>query len=733
MSEIDPTSAGGGAVATPGDPEAAGAPSAAPVNGNGHAPPGAMTADDPAAMAALLPPAELVEPTALGDLDQAAVEAVGTELAPLPFPPLPLPLGKRAVTGRYRSAGTPFQVELRVDVDGPRPTKRVSADYYAIGGATTTYFGSMRVDAATVTVTPSTITITGVGSFTWAAGAPKVKVVIPRVVFPLPPGSALLQHQTTAGAPGAAYVCRFTSRFLREVLLEQDRQDTVPAPFVSYDTGALPSGGAARTLSVISAYQEAGIGMLSSGTTDVVDTTEAGAGGSWSDAELHAAMVRHFSLWRDVPQWAVWLFHARLHDIGPTLLGIMFDQVGRQRQGAAVFYAGLDGTTPEQRRLQLYTCTHELGHCFNLLHSWQKSLASPPGVDRPASLSWMNYPWRFPGGPAAFWSGFGFQFDDQELVHIRHAFRDDVIMGGAPFGVGSALENDVGWRTPEEDRSGLALELSAPAVFPLGAPVSVELRLSATDARGARATSTLRPRTGAVEIAIRKPNAQVVVYEPFVQHCVSDKLIAIEPQTPISEGAFIGYGRDGLYFAEPGIYELRARYVAPDGSTVLSNVARLRIRAPLTDADDAVADLCLGDEQGRLFALVGSDLPELSRGNDALREVVERYGDHPLAAYARIVLGTNEAREFKLVGPDNQIDVRKPRPEEAEQLLTPVLDVAAVRAPAERVEAPDAKLREGAAALRRMADEPTSEFAPHVAAYIRARRREIAAEVAVPE
>jgi len=62
-----------------------------------------------------------------------------------------------------------------------------------------------------------------------------------------------------------------------------------------------------------------------------------------------------------------------------------------------------------------------------------------------------------------------------------------------------------------------------------------------------------------------------------------------------------------------------------------------------------------------------------------------------------------------------------------------VLDVAAVRAPAERVEAPDAKLREGAAALRRMVDETTSELAPHVAAYIRARRREIAAEVAVPE
>ena len=46
----------------------------------------------------------------------------------------------------------------------------------------------------------------------------------------------------------------------------------------------------------------------------------------------------------------------------------------------------------------------------------------------------MNYPWRYPqGGPGAFWNAFPFQFDDQELIHIRHAFRDSVIMGGKFF------------------------------------------------------------------------------------------------------------------------------------------------------------------------------------------------------------------------------------------------------------------------------------------------------------
>jgi len=140
----------------------------------------------------------------------------------------------------------------------------------------------------------------------------------------------------------------------------------------------------------------------------------------------------------------VWLFTARLHDLGPGLLGIMFDQQGRQRQGCADFHASLAGTTPDRLRSQLYTCVHELGHCFNLFHSFHKEFMNPPQPNRLGALSWMNYPQRYqpssgPGGTAAFWSAFPFRFDDLELVHLRHAFRDNIIMGGNPFGTGAAL------------------------------------------------------------------------------------------------------------------------------------------------------------------------------------------------------------------------------------------------------------------------------------------------------
>lgn len=687
---------------------------------------GSAATEDEAAVAvatALAPPVE--EPTELGDLDAVALDGLGAR----PLPIVPLPFLKRKVYGRYRSTGTPYQVELRVDVDGPAPTMRISADYYAISGATVSYFGSMRVDSPTVSITATHVVVSGTGRYTWAAGAPRVKVTIPRVPITSAPAAATMQHLLPSGSPGATYICRYLGSAFRAVLFEQDCQDTVPAPFTSYNTGSLPSGGPARTLSALTAYSEAGVQLLTTGANDVISTAEAGVNTAWSDAELHASMIRHFSRWRELPQWAVWLFHAKLHDIGPNLYGIMFDQQGRQRQGCAVFYAGIGGTTADARRLQLYTCVHELGHCFNLLHSWQKSLATPPQPNRPASPSWMNYPWRFPGGPAAFWSAFPFRFDAQELVHIRHGFLNDVIMGGNPFGTGSALEEVESWREPVEDRSGIRLELAAPPSFAYGAPVTIEIRLTSVDERGVLVTKHIRPRNGNVEIAIAQPGGRVVEYEPLLHHCMSDEdaVVLGGEQQAYADRAFVHYGKEGFYFDRPGTYRLRARYTAPDGSVILSETLSFRVRPPATAEDAEVADLLFGDEQGTLMYLVGSDFAGLQRGNDALTRVWEEHPDHPLANVARLVQGVNAAREFKEIQADNTVRVRAADTDAAIGLLTPILDVNAVRKAA-------GKRKEGLERTTAVARQLRTEIAPAqgdsaLEGYIVARRREIGAEL----
>lgn len=661
------------------------------------------------------------EPTAKGDFEASALigagEAAGESAAAS---------AKALVRGRYRSSGGAWIVELRVDVDGPRAMRRLSADYYSVSGGTVTYFGSMRLDAAAVTWSAGLVTITGTARYTFGTSFPKVRVTIPRVDVGQRNAAATLRFYNATDQPGAVYICNYASSRFRTVLLEQDVQQGV-TPFSSYNTGSLPSGGPARNMSVISAYAEAGIQMLSTGGSNIIS---AAGNPSWSDAELHAAMQANFSRFADVPQWAVWLMHAKLHDKGSGLYGIMFDQQGKQRQGCAVFYESLAGTSASQKRLQLYTCVHEVGHAFNLLHSWQKSLATPPAPNRPGSPSWMNYPWNFAGGAGAFWSAFPFEFDDLEVIHLRHAFRDNVIMGGNPFGSGAGLERESGWADPEQDESGLRLSIKAPRSLPYGMPVTVDLELHGTTERGRTVPTVLGPRPSTIDIAIGRPNGSSTTFSPLLHHCrgEEDKRLVRAGDAPVRDSAFIHYGEDGFVFDQPGMYKLRARYIAEDGSIVLSDVITLLVQSPMSSADNEVAALAFGDEQGTLMSLLGSDDPSLRSGNNALMEIIERHPEHPVAAAARVVIGTNAAREFKAVHGDGSVSVRSPQADDAVALLSEVFDLDAVCAAASSAEAAGEASEAAAEQLPQVGTN--KEVSSAIDAFIRCRVNEVAVEVA---
>lgn len=614
-----------------------------------------------------------------GDPTQGAESVAGSSaalpVAPIaPIKPPVITIAKRPVSGRYRGTLGGFQIELRVDCDRTRPMKRISADFFQVSGGTTTYFGSFVVKAPTVTVSSTTVTLKGLGSFTFSAGAPVVEVTIPRRTIFQSQAAATLKFFTASGTLGSTYTCAFESIYFRTVRIETDRVSDVTTPvFSSYNTASLPSGGSARTLSVVSSYAEAGVEMIPTAGSNVINVSEAGADVKWSNAELHAAMQKHFTLWKDLEQWAVWQLVAQQHEMGTGLYGIMFDQQGKQRQGCAVFHAGIGGTAADKLRLQLYTYVHELGHCFNLLHSWQKQYANPPAPNRPNSLSWMNYPWNYPnGGAAAFWSQFPFQFDNEEVIHLRHAFRNNIIMGGSNFAVGAALGRDV-MADPIRDASGLSLSISThQASFALGEPVVLQIALGATDSRGKRVHSWLHPNCGMVKVVIRKPSGEVVAYEPLIDHLVGERESFVSGSDQITDSAYIGYGKDGFYFDQPGHYRIRAAYAALDGSEVMSDIITVRVRYPVTASEESLADLFMGDDQGTLLYLLGSDDESLRSGNAAFDEVLDKHGKHPMANYVRLIKGINAARNFKQIGVDKQVEVRTARLDESAEMLSAV-------------------------------------------------------------
>lgn len=609
-----------------------------------------------------------------------AAERPVPEIVPVPVHPLPvgphvpgpIALKKRPVSGRYEGVLGGFRIELRVDVDRTRPMNRVSGDFYQVSGATTSYFGSFIVHSVVLTVTATTVTVRGTGTFTFAASAPVVQVTIPRRTVFQPQAAASLQFLTAGGSPGALYTCAFVSIYFRTLNLETDSVSDVTTPvFGSYNTGALPSGGSSRSLSVVSAYAEAGVQMVPTAGSNVINIASAGANATWSNAELHAAMVSHFTLYQNLPQWAVWQLVARLHDLGSGLYGIMFDQEGKHRQGCAVFHEGIGGITNEKLRLQLYTYVHELGHCFNLLHSWQKSYANPPLPNRPNALSWMNYPWNYPlGGAAAFWSNFAFQFDNEEIIHLRHAFRNNIIMGGSNFTSGSALGKDV---LPDlvRDDSGLRLKISThQESFALGEPVVLQIELGTTASVPRKVHSWLHPNFGMVKVVIQKPNGEVVAYEPLIDHLVGGREAFISGNETLKDSAYIGYGKGGFYFGQPGHYLIRAVYAAGDGSEILSDLIRVRVRYPVTAADASLADLFMGCDQGTLLYLLGSDSEFLRNGNAAFDEVLDRHGKSPMANYARLIKGINASRDFKTIHGETTIVVRDAELGESTQLLS---------------------------------------------------------------
>jgi hypothetical protein len=629
----------------------------------------------------------------------AETDAAVTEAPPIPeappeaveAPPAPIIiLKKRLVRGRYRSGGAGYQLELRVDVGGSRPMNRVSGDFFSTTGSTTSYFGSFVVNAPTITTTATEVKVEGLGKFTWSAGAPFIRVTIPRVSIIQPPAPATVQFVTPPSTPGASYLCTFASPYFRTVELETDSVAGA-VPFVSYDTGSLPQppGSPARVLSVPGAYAEAGIEMQVAGTANVIPVSAAGANATWSDAELHAAMVNHFSLHADKPQWKVWMLVATSYD-GGGVRGIMFDYNDAfQRQGAAVFYDAIQGTDAATQRAQLRTYVHELGHAFNLLHSWQKDLADPPQPLGPngglGDLSWMNYAWKYqpappaPGGEAAYWSGFGFQFTDNELIHLRHGFYKNVIMGANPFGKGAAEIDPELFDAPVLDQSGLELELRSKASLAYGEPAVIELKLSTTDSRGRDVHGHVHPNDDLVSVAIQQPSGRTVLYRPMLRRCIDEeRRLRLDADRPaIYASAYIGFGRDGFTFAQPGQYRVRAQYVAPDGSRVMSGVLELRVQPPATPEDARAGELLMGEQAGQVLALLGSRAPVLEEGNRALDTLLSEQPDHPLAVYAKLAKGIDAERDFKEITPDAELVVHGARPEESVALLSDVEQASA--------------------------------------------------------
>jgi hypothetical protein len=332
-----------------------------------------------------------------------------------------------------------IEMELRVDVDGKRPLNVVSGDLYSILNKTRRYVSSFRFEEVEkVKIARNEVLVAGkLGKFDPESNYfSDIKVAISTHSLPF---TANVQWINSLGEI-ANHLCNHKSKYFRSVHLEHDIEEGV-VPFEYYNPAELLSESAswARPISVVSAFAEAGIEItLVKKKRGAIPHPEIilQEGSFWTGTKLNAAIPKHFRSLSYKPRWKLWLFSALNYAIPNAKGFVLF--CGGKRIGCAVFQNATGWQSAIEKRMRLFVYIHEIGHCFNLPHAWVVPEGSSLAGDGYATLSWMNYPSTYYASEAcrgrdAFWKLFRFQFSDLELLHLRHAFRNDIILGGRNF------------------------------------------------------------------------------------------------------------------------------------------------------------------------------------------------------------------------------------------------------------------------------------------------------------
>lgn len=350
-------------------------------------------------------------------------------------------LYKGTVSNPSESRVKKTELELRIDVDGSRPLNTISGDFYLRDKNIRNYLSSFIFQGIKKIETPANriLLIGNNGKFSSKSTKfTEIKILVsansnsPKVIFQGINGS----RSKIQG------LCSHISRYFRTVYLEHDYEVGV-SQLEPCEITNLSSSSSQRlgSINLIDVFAEAGIEIII--LKEKRDSVCSPKGtpiskGVWTDKELQQAMQENFISFNDEPQWKLWLLSAN-EFVMSNFYGIMIDHQGKKRRGCAIFQSSTGWQSFEEKRFRFFIYIHELGHCFNLHHSWEKPQTELDSeVNRYARLSWMNLPWRYYSsenshGNKAFWEAFNFEFDPSELIHLRHGLRNDVIFGGNPY------------------------------------------------------------------------------------------------------------------------------------------------------------------------------------------------------------------------------------------------------------------------------------------------------------
>lgn len=573
------------------------------------------------------------------------------------------------VSGLYERVVGSNREELRLDVDGTFPQMAASGTTI-VGGAITLHWVAGPLSAS---VDGNVTTWKGGMWKVWSAsGASLPFNEISLVVT----GSTLKATLKGAGNLSVERTYEFRSRFFRTVELEYDVVDGITAP-LTYQTDThpdRPAGLTVETLTIDELFTRAGFRVIRGGDT-TIPTSGTGTNGTWSNAELHDAMLDHWSRTdKTHPGWSLWTIFADQHDDGFSLGGIMFDSnldpgdphdYGIERQGTAVFMNSFISQAPASesaraawvQRMQFWCAVHEMGHAFNLLHSWDKGFTQgeffpwiPEVTGGSDLLTFMNYPFRYRDGlngdqnTIDFFRDFPFRFTDAELTFMRHAPEPFVQMGGERFGTNHAFEKA---RRADVPQLELVVRTNKEKPeFEFLEPVSIELKLTNLSTQPLIMDANLLFNGEGTTILIGRDGRPYRTWHPHLHACYQPTPKVLAPGESIYESIFVSSGKHGWHFDEPGYYTVQAN-LQYGGFDIVSDPLRVRILPPLDRAEEVIAQDFFSGAVGKVLAMDGTRL--LTKANDVLAEVATRFSKRAAAIHATMALSMPTMDVFKEV------------------------------------------------------------------------------------
>lgn len=363
--------------------------------------------------------------------------------------------------------------------------------------------------------------------------------------------------------------------------------------------------------------------------SDVVEPS----GESWSDAEMHAAMLAR----RDSADLdREWRYHVIcVRRLDSTSRGIMYDNGGTDsnnipREGAGISSHwvvpnadpwGLvknmrfgTATAPYFR-----TAVHEIGHAMGLYHNTVDmgimnttdviAASAVPPVQFPNNIQWSHAP------------------DDQK--RLRHMPDQYVRPGGTPFGTSYATTpispNDL-----VEEVEGLELQVSPLLeAVPIGAPMRINFKLVNTTDQEIPVPASLSLKSGFVQGKVVDPSGTIRTFKPIVL-CVDDeKLRLLKPGQSMKHSMTLLRGAEGSLFPLSGLYRVIVEIEWDvDGFALSVTGETSAMVTPPVDEKHAKAALKILSTPDALLTLaIGGD--HLQEGIEAIHAALDNPVLHP--------------------------------------------------------------------------------------------------------